>query len=381
MVSNISEYIKQQINSLDIFQVINEDTSYIKKIAQIFEKCEKVLIFGIGGSSLGGKCLVNFESLNAGKSPRVLFIENPDSKSFVNTLKQCDPKKTGAIVISKSGKTTEPLMLFLTLCEMWPDFDCQNKAIAITEFSDRSDLKKLAESKSMMVIEHKKSIGGRFSVFSIVGLLPALINKVDIDSFISGAKKAIYEIQQGSRIFQEVIDIGKILQSGKANQHVLMPYSDLLEDFGSWVVQLVAESLGKTSDFCVTPIIAKGTVDQHSLLQLFLGGPSDKIYTVITQKNNIETPRISFNIPTLKGHNIHELMFCHQQAIIDVLKKKAYVRVFEFDEINISTLGFLMAVFFVEVIVIAKLGGINPFDQPAVEESKNLVLCKLNSIT
>ncbi len=377
-------YLKDCIKELDIFKVLDEDTGYIKSIAKVFDELDDILVFGTGGSSLGGKCLVNFQSQYEGGTPRVTFIENTDSRSFLNAIDKCDPKSTGVIVISKSGRTTEPLMLFLTLCEIWKDFDYSKRAIAITEFSENNDLKILAESKNMKVYEHNKNIGGRFSVFSIVGLLPAVLGGVDIDLFIKGAKSVINEIQsfqscEDCSIFKDITMMHKVLSSGKVDQHVLLSYSDLLSDFGSWFVQLTGESLGKTDRFGVTPVKATGTIDQHSLLQLFLGGPKNKLFTVIIQKNNLETPKINNSTDSkitiaLRNHTIQELMFAHQKATIEVLRKVSSVRVLEFEEFNIESIGFLMMLGFIEVITIAHLEGINPFDQPAVEESKNLVM-------
>ena len=384
MITEVFEYLKNQIENLDIFRVVDEDTKPIKNLAERFSDCEDILVFGTGGSSLGGKCLVNFQALSSGSYPRVHFVENTDSTNFLNIIENCDQNKTGIIVISKSGKTTETLMLFLTVCEMWQGFDYQNRAIAITELSEQNDLRELAESKNMLVVEHNKNIGGRFSVFSVVGLLPALLEGVNIDNFLLGAKNVINDIKasktpEDCKLFSDIVSMAEVFKSKKINQHVILTYSDLLEDFGKWATQLIAESLGKTTDFGITPIRAVGTVDQHSLLQLFLGGPSNKLFTVIVQKHHEETREILNNLDSkviaqLKGHNISELMLSHQKATIECLKKKAPVRVLEFEEFNAESLGFLMMLFFVEVIVIAKIAGINPFDQPAVEESKILVM-------
>ena len=384
MINDIFSYLKHEIKSLDIFKVLDEDTTSIKKLAKNFENFEKVLIIGTGGSSLGGKSLVNFHSMYNGENSKVIFIENTDSLHFTNIIRNCNPQKTGIIVISKSGKTTEPLMLFLTLCELWPDFDYKNRAIAITELSENNDLQRLAESKEMRVVEHNPKIGGRFSVFSVVGLLPAFLSGVDIDLFISGAKNVISDIlntekPENCQLFQDIISMYKVFKSGKVREHVLLTYSDMFEDYGKWYVQLVSESLGKSEDFGITPVRAIGTIDQHSMLQLFLGGPSNKLFTVITQKSNLETPNIKSQLKSnviekLNKHSIDDLMHSHQKATIEVLRKKASVRVLEFEQFNIQTMGFLMMLSFIEVITIAKLAGVNPFDQPAVEESKRLVL-------
>ena len=147
-----------------------------------------------------------------------------------------------------------------------------------------------------------------------------------------------------------------------------------MDDFGKWYTQLISESLGKNENFGITPIRAIGTVDQHSMLQLFLGGPRNKLYTVITQNKNYETPQLSDSqIDMLNGHSIHDMMRIHQKSTIEALKSKAQVRVLNFEEINIETIGFLMMLAFVEVVVISMVANINPYDQPAVEEVKILV--------
>ncbi len=390
MINKIFAYLKQEIKSLDIFKVLDEDTSPIKNLAKKFNNLEKILIIGTGGSSLGGKSLVNFHSMYNGQNNRVIYIENTDSLHFINTIQNCNPENTGIIVISKSGRTTEPLMLFLTLCELLPKFDYKNRAIAITELSENNDLRILSESKRMQIIEHNPKIGGRFSVFSVVGLLPAILSGVDIDLFISGAKNVINDILNAEKpedcqLFKDITSMYEVFKSGKIREHVIMAYTDMLEDFGKWYVQLISESLGKSENFGITPIRAIGTIDQHSMLQLFLGGPSNKLFTIITQRSNLKTKNINSNlnsnvISKLNNHNINDLMLSHQRATIEVLRKKASVRVLEFEQFNIQTLGFLMMSSFVEVVTIAKLADINPFDQPAVEESKQLVLKYIEEI-
>ncbi|MDR3224550.1 MAG: hypothetical protein LBT03_03210 [Holosporales bacterium] len=385
MIDEVFNYIKVQIRALDIFKVLDEDRASVRKLAKSFDCCNSILVIGTGGSSLGGKCLVNFEAMYSGKATKVVFLENTDSRHFENVMRSCDPDKTGIIVISKSGKTTESLMLFSTICELWPNFDYQTRALAITEFSENSTLRQLAKIRKMRIVEHNPKIGGRFSVFSVVGLLPAILGNVDIDLFIEGARKVVRDIEvsktpEECKLFNDICSIYKVFANGEVNIHVLMVYSDLLEDYGKWFIQLVSESLGKTETFGITPVRAIGTVDQHSMLQLFLGGPADKLFTVIVQKRNNQTSKVTADIPNLKGHNIQELMLAHQNATIEVLREKASVRVLEFEEFTIETLGFLMMLSFIEVIAIAKLAGINPFDQPAVEKSKKLVIQYLSAI-
>lgn len=385
--NDVHKYIQDQIKNLDIFKAVYNDLTPIKKIAKKFLDCDKILVFGTGGSSLGGKCLVNFQANITGETPRVIFMENADSLSFQNVLNKCNPARTGIIAISKSGRTTETLVTLLSLCEMWKNFDYKNKAIAITERSEDNDLINIANSLKMEVVEHNPKIGGRFSVFSVVGLLPALLGNVDIDTFTKAAQKIFNEVKENARCqtFSEAYEMyNEVFKDGVINQHVIMPYSDMLEDYTKWVVQLISESLGKSENFGITPIRAIGTVDQHSMLQLFLGGPTNKFFTIIVVKNNYPTTSINSTISGkvikhLKGHKINELMYAHAKATIKVLKAKAPVRVLEYDKLNISTIAELMAKSFIEILVIAKLANINPFDQPAVEESKRLAIQYLDT--
>ncbi|MDR1609868.1 MAG: hypothetical protein LBR78_03400 [Holosporales bacterium] len=380
MINETFDYLKDCIETMDMFRMLNESHDHIEAAASKFSDCERVLVIGTGGSSLGGKCLVNFEALYSGRVPRVTFLENVDSRHFVNVINDYDKDRTGIIVISKSGRTTETLMLFASICELWRNFDYAGKAIAITELSESSTLMKVAKSKGVSVLEHNPKIGGRFSVFSIVGLLPALLGGVDIKAFTDGARTLIGHVTRASTpdecsVFSDIVDMYNVVRSGRVNIHVIMAYSDLLGDYCKWAIQLISESLGKSESFGITPVGATGTIDQHSMLQLFLGGPSDKVFTVVTQKNNTHTAEVNCDLlGPLHGCNIHDLMLSHQQATIEVLKEKAFVRVLEFGELNVWVVGYLMALSFVEVITMAKLAGVNPFDQPAVEASKKLAM-------
>ena len=374
-MQRIFEYIKQQINDLDIFKVISNDNKDLYTIRNSLSDCEKILVFGIGGSSLGGKCLVKFGCIMDDLDERVVFIENVDPISFLRTINRCNQDKTGIIVISKSGKTTETLMLFLTLVNLWKDFDHKRRTVVITENSENNPLRDIAFDLGARILDHHKNIGGRYSVFSNVGLLPAVLNDINIESFLDGAKTVITEILETQDI-EDCPIVKDIYMMDKAfntkSEHVVMCYSDAFIEYGKWYSQLLSESLGKDG-FGITPIPATGTVDQHSLLQLFMGGPKNKLFTIITQKRQLETPKITSKYSAINNHNIADLMVAHQHATIETIKKIASVRVLNFEQFSVNTLGFLMALSFVEIIMIGQLHDINPFDQPNVEEQKVLV--------
>lgn len=383
------EYIKNQVEELDIFKVVYEDTKEIEAIATKFEKYKDILIFATGGSSLGGKTLSNYASSILKNRPRIHYVENVDSRSFLTKVGLCDPKNTGIIVISKSGKTTETLMLFLTILELWAEFDYKNDAAVITEDSSNNDLRCLAIEKGIPIIDHGKNIGGRFSVFSVVGLLPALIAGLDIKKFLDGARKVLNTVKMETcyekcEVFKEATNQYKSFKKG-IDQHVLLLYSDHLSDLGSWFCQLVAESLGKSQNFGITPLSFIGTVDQHSMLQLFLDGPRNKYYSMVTQKENISTSSVKPSITspvinTLNGHKINDLMVAHQLATAQSLKQRGPLRLFEFDSIDAETFGHLMMTFVLETVIIAKLAGVDPFNQPGVEETKKFAIMHLNAM-
>ena len=344
----------------------------VLEIQNISERCKKykdVLIFGTGGSSLGAKALISFKAGICNYKNNFHFFENVDAQSFLNKISSIDRSSALVIVISKSGNTTETIMLFATLLELWKDFDFQTDAIAITVPSENNELLALAKTLKMRVIEHPEHVGGRFSVFSVVGLLPAYIFGCDINAFLLGARQAIEQPADNNDALQQI-------RCG-IRQHVMFCYSDFLAEFGKWFVQLVSESLGKKSDFGITPIFATGTIDQHSMLQLFLGGPSDKFYTVVIQTEQQSTPCI--NVGKMVGHNIARLMLAHQNATIEVLREKAYVQVFEYKKLDEKALGNLMMQCVLQTIAIAEEFNINPFDQPDVEKSKQIVIANLKT--
>jgi glucose-6-phosphate isomerase len=368
------------MRELKIFNCVYDDISYIKKIAAALSDNADILVFGIGGSSLGSKALIDFKSGFSGEKSKIQFLENIDSRSFMNVVSKCNPDSTGVVVISKSGTTSETLMLFMTLMTMWPDFDCSRKCVAVTENSEQNYLRKIAILRDIKIMDHPTDIGGRFSVFSVVGLLPAIIHGVDVDGFIRGAKRMLLQAEENpAALYSDLRDVCTAIRGG-ATHHVLFTYSDFLGGLGKWFMQLIAESLGKNENFGINPMSSIGTIDQHSMLQLFLGGPNDKFYTFITQKENVQTCKIRLQGSALENHNIQELMTAHQRATIEALRSRALVRSFEFEEINEEAIGYIMMRFFIETVAIADEFNVNPFDQPAVEEVKRLAFKHLDAI-
>lgn len=349
-----------------------------------FKNFDNILIFGTGGSSLGGRTLVDLVQNSWKKndhSPRIEFIENIDPDTFRSLGEAIDFEKTGFMIISKSGFTSETLVQFLSLLSIFPaSFHIPHHVLVITEPKD-NPLRNLARHLNIPCLDHDPNIGGRYSVFSLVGVLPALIAGLDVLQLRAGANKCLKAVLKEGidhPLVQGVARMHHLQEREKITSFVLMPYSDRLISLGLWFRQLWAESLGKEGQGS-TPINALGTVDQHSQLQLYLDGPRDKVITVVTlhtmplgptlKELYLSDPRLGY----LKGTTMSQLLQAEQRATATSLINKGIpTRVLNLSTLNEVVLGELLMQFMLETIFMSYMMNINAFDQPAVEEIKNL---------
>ena len=367
------------ISSLPAFNVIfnkeilNETIKTIKK----FElNKRRIVLFGTGGSSLGARALNNVIN---NKKITIEFYDNIDPISFEKSFENIDFKSTGFIIISKSGNTPETLAQFSSLYQIALQTNNIDQFISnilfITEFKD-SALFNIAKEKNCLVLEHNSEIGGRFSVFSNVGVVPGILSGANIAELYSGANDIIENID---KYFS--LNLGKYLcneENKNFNSNVLMTYSDNLYYFGKWYLQLWAESIGKNKKG-VTPIHSIGTTDQHSQLQLYLDGPNDKFFTFVTTDHSKKGPQINneifqnTNVNYFNNKKLGDLMEAEQRATIETFKKNnfSYREIF-LPEINEKNLGKLLAFSIIETIASCIYFNVNPFDQPAVEQGKIL---------
>jgi len=373
----ILELKNNQIAPLDIaFETA--DLQEIQNLAEkIDQQFEKVVVLGVGGSSLGGKTLT---AITKNSAEKIIFMESIDSCSIVHNLKNIDLSKTCFLVISKSGETIETICQTLILIDKFRQENITTLSqnfIFITQDRHNS-IAKIAAEIGAKIYNHPQNIGGRFSYLSIVGLLPAAICGLDIFAIRNGARKILEDFISQKNTQNEIVKIATyqlyLLVTG-FNNNVIMPYIDCLKDFTDWYRQLWAESLGKNG-FGSTPITSMGTVDQHSQLQLYLDGPRDKFFTFITNQN----PSSNFsvvdlpNCPTLfGGKSLNEIVRIEQESTIEILnQQKLPIRVLQLEKLDEETLSALMMQMFLETVIIAKAKNINPFDQPAVELRKDL---------
>lgn len=333
-----------------------------------------LIVLGTGGSSLGGKTLCELSE----EDYETHFVENLDPHSMDKLL--AHPKLSGMhlLIISKSGGTMETLtqaMILLQAMEKKIGREAIAKQVHVVTMPTESALRQLAESYAIPILEHDPKVGGRFSVLSNVGLLPAAIAGVDIAALQKGASACLQRLQEQE---DGMSLIGAAWQAALMKTRptsVMMPYCDRLKLLGDWFRQLWAESLGK-GGMGSTPAAALGAVDQHSQLQLYLDGPKDKLFTFITLEHDgqgavINQPIAGFEY--LAGKSIGDAMGALQQGTIETLKRHQLpVRLLSAKALNAELLGEILMHLMLETMATAHLLGINAYDQPAVEESKIL---------
>ncbi|KZD11938.1 glucose-6-phosphate isomerase [Oceanibaculum pacificum] len=366
-----------------------DDLPALETIAADYrQRFDDVIVLGTGGSSLGGRTLYQLVDKGFGPpagTPRLHFLDNVDPATFEALFQAVDFKRAGIIVISKSGGTAETLMQFLICLEPLTlavgETHIREHVTAITE-KTVSPLRKLATRYDIPIVEHDPKVGGRYSVLSCVGVLPALIAGIDVRALRQGAKSVLETALAGDPAGCAPA-VGAALsllldESKGASQTVLMPYLDQLDDLSFWYRQLWAESLGKGGKG-TTPVNALGTVDQHSQVQLYLDGPADKMFTIIMGKVAGTGPRVADGVAGavtpdyLQGRTMGDLLDAEQRATAETLiRNNRPTRILHIDAVDAATMGALMMHFMLETIIAAHLLDVDPFDQPAVEEGKVL---------
>jgi glucose-6-phosphate isomerase len=368
---------------------------------------DHVLVLGIGGSALGTKALINALRPAAWNElddeareffPRITVLENVDPASVAAALRRIDPRRVFVNVISKSGGTAETLAQYLVV-RGWLDEalgqDAAVRHIAFTTDPSRGPLRSVAEREGIAALEIPPGVGGRYSVLTPVGLLPAALIGIDVAGLVAGAKRALERAERAELLENSAALYAALHWAADswlgARIHVLMPYSDRLKEFASWYVQLWAESLGKRLDrrgevihAGPTPLGAIGATDQHSQAQLYMEGPFDKLVSFI----RIEHPDEDVRIPSrealpeelayLPGHTLGELLLNEQEATSAALARMGRMNLtLSLPELTAETVGELIMFFQLATGFAGAWYGVNPFDQPGVELGKRLTFAAM----
>ncbi len=384
---------RQADNSLPLLRLPGrtDDLAQMNEVAADFRRrFANVVVLGTGGSSLGGQTLCALADRGFGPlqgAPKLWFMDNVDPDTFGELFERFDPDTTGFIAISKSGGTAETLTQLLIALDWFEAHyggeQASDHVVAITEPKDNV-LRRLAQRHGIRTLEHDPGVGGRFSVLSLVGLIPAAIAGLDIARVRRGAAAVLDATLAAKTPGDSAPAIGAALsialqQEQGLNITVLMPYVDRLAYFGMWYRQLWAESLGKNGKG-TTPVRAMGTVDQHSQVQLYLDGPADKMFTVMIADTAGSGGRVLADkvaaekeLAYLAGRTMGDLLEAEARATAATFARNGKpVRLFRIPALDEESMGALLMHFMLETIVAAALLGVDAFDQPAVEQGKVL---------
>jgi len=404
-IKEIDTHLKEQREkgALPFFDLPYQD-DLVKELKALSEEqqglWDNLVVLGIGGSALGGIALHRglhhpFYNLlsrkERGNYPRIFFADNIDPDGFHALLNTLDFKKTLFNVISKSGETAETMSQFLivhNLLKKQLGEKEYGKHLIITTDRKKGRLREILEKEHFLSFIIPDGVGGRFSLLTPVGLLPAAMTGIDIKELLAGAafmdkKCQSEEIWENPAYMLALLLYLSDVQKGKT-MCVFMPYVDALRDVADWFRQLWAESLGKrfslTGDVVEsgpTPIKALGVTDQHSQLQLYIEGPHNKVIMFADVKNyqhEVPIPKDYSDIDGvgyLGGHTLNELIQSERRATEQALtNNKRPNFTITLPAVNAFTLGQLFFLLEVATAFAGSLYGINAFDQPGVEEGK-----------
>lgn len=392
-LSNIHKRNQGFYKVIDDNKVIKEINEYAKHIEG---KYEDIVVCGIGGSSLGSICLKQSlkhlyeDSKNQRTHPRLHVLDNIDPILIKETEDIIDLSKTLFIIITKSGGTPETLseyFYFRKQCES-KNLEIQKHFIFVTD-PKNGLLRKISNDEGIKAFDVPENVGGRFSVLTAVGLLPAKLIGIDIEKMIKGAKtmrdKFLSENFEENLPFQIAATQYLLGNKGKI-MNVLIPYSQKLIRFADWYRQLLAESIGKKLNdknevvhTGLTPINALGVTDQHSQSQLYNEGPNDKFFMFI----EVEDHGADMDIPNpypeeesvayINNISFAKLLKTEKEGTEEALTQNDRPNItIKIPNTSEESLGALFLLFEGATAFLGEFYGINAFDQPGVELSKNL---------
>lgn len=414
----LGQYLRRAVDPLAILKdnyrtgrlpllTLPEETADIDEAEAALKKLSKgaklIVFFGTGGSGLGGQTLAQVAGWNipgGGDAyqrarPRTRFLDNLDGGTLTGLLADLDFAKTRFVVTSKSGGTAETLAQAIAAIEAVRgaglDARIPELFLGITEPAKNgksNGLRELFESLSIPIIEHHTGIGGRFSCFTNVGLMPAMARGLDARAIRAGAREVVQAMlaAKAPKDFAPAVGAAAAVALDKekgVRTLVMMPYNDRLGRMSHWFVQLWAESLGKNGEG-TSPIACVGPLDQHSQLQLFMDGPREHYLTIVRVASDGVGPKLDAKLAKtagvgfMAGRHVGDVVDAQAHAITDALAEAGRpVRTIDIDRLDERAIGALLMHLMIETILAGKMLGIDPFDQPAVELAKVLTRRRL----
>ena len=387
--SEIFEAIKKEKKDIGYYNLPFQHTQSIIEYAKTVKQ-KNVAVIGIGGSTLGTYAIYSFLARTHNFSKKLYFFESTDPIDINSRIEKFDLDDTLFIVISKSGTTIETISVFKYLSTK-VKIDKKN-CLVITE--NDSKLNNFAKSNKIKTFEVPKNVGGRFSVFSNVGLVPLAIIGVDIAKLLDGCKESYLGYFEQEVLYDQIMTKARFMAEykHKFNNNVVFSYASELEGFNKWYVQLWGESLGKIDNDHthqgLTPIGLIGPVDQHSFLQLIIQGKRDKTVTFI----KVADFKDESKIPDIKLKGLEELDYINNLKFSDLINHQADATIkavqdlqdipcdtFTIEKVDEFNLGKLMYIYELLTSVVGKFLFINTYDQPGVESGKIILKEKLKN--
>ncbi|GAA0298616.1 glucose-6-phosphate isomerase [Halarchaeum salinum] len=349
------------------------DTAAIRDAVAPLADSEAVLTVGIGGSALGAATLTDALDTDG----EAYYLDNVDPAQVSQLLDDLDLESTALNVVSRSGTTAETLANFLVVREAYADAGVDWTERTLVTTGDSGNLRDLADEHDLPVLPVPDGVPGRFSALSTVGLAPAAILGIDIESVVTGAS-AERESLSGSLYETPAYAYGAItyaLAARGANVNVVMPYHETLETYAEWYAQLSAESLGKDG-LGQTPVRALGATDQHSQLQLYRAGPNDKLVTFVHARDgpDVAIPSAELEgLDYLEGASLGELRDAEFEATEASLADVGLPNVrIEIERVDAASVGGLLYGMEAATVLAGELYGVETFTQPAVEWGKEV---------
>lgn len=380
--SAVSSYQKTLASPEIGFFHLPKNKELIKQTEAVYShfKHKKYFIqIGIGGSALGPEMLL--AALHNDSGVEFTFLNNIDPDDLCRKLDKVNLKESLVYVVSKSGTTAETVAAMAIVINMLEkqgitEKDFKNYFVFCTD-PEKGELRKLSKEWNVQTLDIPSNIGGRFSVLTPVGLLPALFAGLDAGDLLAGAEdiqRHLHDPSTGKDFYNLAFWIKDLHDKG-VHQTVMMPYSSLLKEYSAWFVQLWAESLGKNGKG-LTPIPAYGATDQHSQMQLFMEGPTDKVLMLIeveqfhadySMKNSVKSDAFQ----NLSSFNLSQLMKAEFEGTLTALEEnKRHVVHLKIPSLNERYVGQLVLFAECLTVIVGELLKVNPFDQPGVEAGK-----------
>jgi len=366
------------------FYEILDDKKSIEKFKNFAEKnkgkFKHIVILGIGGSALGASCLKKSLKYPQNDYPKLHIVDNIDPDLIQAVDSEIDYTKTLFLVITKSGTTAETLSQYYYF-----KAQCKAKKLSIQKHftfitdPEKGELRKIANTENITTFDIPENIGGRFSIFTAVGLIPAALIGINIEQLIAGAKQMrdnFLNTKAPENLAFKLATIQYLLSKKEKNINVIMPYSQKLTKLSDWYSQLLAESTGKKLNnqneevyTGITPIKALGVTDQHSQIQLYNEGPNNKLIIFIETENYTNIVKISAPYKI----TFNTLIKTEKQGTEQALTKNNRPNItIKLQKINEKNIGELLMLFQASTAFLGEFLNINTFNQPGVELSKTI---------